>query len=79
MKLTTRIERLERLEGMGEPLKLTIAFFDSILDGTISDDEFARVDPALDEMFPKADLGGLLAVGELTPARQTDRRLGLTR
>ena len=42
MKLTTRIARLERRAGIGEPLKLTVAFFDSILDGTISDEEFAR-------------------------------------
>ncbi len=32
MKLTTRIERLEQRAGIGEPLKLKIAFFDSILD-----------------------------------------------
>ena len=47
MKLTTRIGRLERQAGIGEPLKLTIAFFDSILDGTISDEEFARYAPTL--------------------------------
>jgi hypothetical protein len=29
MKLTTRIERLEQQAGFGEPLKLTIAFFDA--------------------------------------------------
>ena len=42
MKLTTRIDRLERRAGIGEPLKLTIAFYDSVLAGTISDEEFAR-------------------------------------
>jgi hypothetical protein len=34
------------------PLKLTIAFFDSILDGTISDEEFARYAPTLREILP---------------------------
>ena len=41
MKLTTRIERLERLARLGEPVRLSVAFFDSILNGTISDEEFA--------------------------------------
>jgi hypothetical protein len=40
MKLTTRIDRLERRAGIGEPLKLTIAFCDSVLNETISDEEF---------------------------------------
>ena len=56
MKLTTRIERLEQRAGIGEPLKLTIAFFDSILDRTISDEEFARYAPALREILPLEDL-----------------------
>ena len=56
MKLTSRIERLERQAGIGEPLKLTIAFFDSILDRTISDEEFARYAPALREILPLEDL-----------------------
>ena len=56
MKPTTRIERLERRAGIGEPLKLTIAFFDSILDRTISDEEFARYAPALREILPLEDL-----------------------
>ena len=56
MKLTTRIERLERHAGIGEPLKLTIAFFDSILDWTISDEEFARYAPTLREILPLEDL-----------------------
>ena len=47
MKLTTRIERLERLACIGGPLKLTIAFFDGVLNGTISDEEFAHYAPAL--------------------------------
>jgi hypothetical protein len=55
MKLTTRIERLERQAGIGEPLKLTIAFFDSILDGTISDEEFARYAHTLREILSPAD------------------------
>ena len=68
MKLTTRIERLERLERLaciGGPLKLTIAFFDSILDGTISHEEFARYAPALREILPPEDLG----VEESKPSR----------
>ena len=52
MKLTSRIERLERLAGIGEPLKLTIAFFDSVLDRTISHEEFERYAPALREILP---------------------------
>jgi len=56
MKLTTRIARLERLAGIGEPLKLTIAFFDSVLDRTISHEEFARYAPALREILPLEDL-----------------------
>ena len=56
MKLTTRIERLERLAGIGEPLKFTVAFFDSILDRTISDEEFARYAPTLGCIVPLADL-----------------------
>ena len=55
MRLKTRIERLERQAGIGEPLKLTIAFFDSILDGTISDEEFARYAPTLREILPLED------------------------
>ena len=56
MKLTTRIERLERLACIGGPLKLTIAFFDSILDRTISDEEFARYAGALSAIIPPPDL-----------------------
>jgi hypothetical protein len=56
MKLTTRIERLERQAGIGEPLKLTIEFFDSVLDGTISDEEFARYAPTLRKILPLEDL-----------------------
>ena len=60
MKLTSRIERLERLAGIGEPLKLTIAFFDSVLNRTISHEEFARYAPALHKILPLADLRGML-------------------
>ena len=56
MKLNTRIERLEHRAGIGEPLKLTIEFFDSVLDGTISHEEFARYAPALREILPLEDL-----------------------
>ena len=55
-RLTARIERLEQHAGIGEPLKLTIAFFDSILDGTISDEEFARYAGALSAIIPPPDL-----------------------
>ena len=60
MKLTTRIEPLKRLAGIGEPLKLKIAFFDSVLNRTISHEEFARYAPALREILPPADLHGML-------------------
>ena len=52
MKLTTRIDRLERRAGIGEPLKLTIAFFDSVLNETISDEEFARYADGLHAILP---------------------------
>jgi hypothetical protein len=51
LNLKTRIERLEQRAGIGEPLN-TIAFFDSVLDGTISDEEFARYVP-LRAIFPQ--------------------------
>jgi hypothetical protein len=51
MKLITRINRLERRASTGEPLTPTIAFFDSVLNGTISDEEFARYAPALSEIL----------------------------
>ena len=52
MKLNTRIERLEQRAGIGEPVKLTIAFLDSVLNGAVSEDEFARYAPALREILP---------------------------
>jgi hypothetical protein len=52
MKLRTRIERLEQRKGVGKLPKLTIAFFDSVVDGTISDEELARYVPALREILP---------------------------
>jgi hypothetical protein len=54
MKLTTRIDLLEQRASAGEPVKLTIAFFDSVLNGTISDQEFARYAPALREILADA-------------------------
>ena len=59
MKLTTRIDRLERLAGIG-PLKLTIAFYDSVLNETISDEEFARC------------AGGLQAILHALPGRPAE-------
>ena len=56
MTLKTRIDRLERQAGIGEPAKPTIAFFDSVLDGSISDEEFARYVPALRELLPEEAL-----------------------
>jgi hypothetical protein len=53
MTLKTRIDRLERRAGIGEPAKPTIAFFDGVLDGSISEDEFARYVPALREILPE--------------------------
>ena len=52
MKLTTRIDRLERRAGIGEPLELTVAFFDSVLNETISDEEFARYAGGLHAILP---------------------------
>ena len=52
MKLTARIDRLERRAGIGEPLELTVAFFDSVLNETISDEEFARHAGALYAILP---------------------------
>jgi hypothetical protein len=54
MKLTTSIDRLEQRASAGEPVKLTIAFLDSVLNGTISDEEFARYAPALREILADA-------------------------
>ena len=53
MTLKTRIDRLEQRADIGEPAKLTIAFFDSVLNGTVSEDEFARYVPALREILPE--------------------------
>ena len=52
MKLTTRIDRLERRAGIGEPLKPTIAFYDSVLDGSISEEDFARYAGGLHAILP---------------------------
>ena len=52
MKLTTRIGRLERRAGIGEPLKLTIAFYDSVLNETISDEDFACYAGKLHSILP---------------------------
>jgi hypothetical protein len=59
MTLKTRIDRLEQRAGIGEPVKLTIAFFDSVLDGTISEDEFARYVPALREILPEGSIAAM--------------------
>jgi hypothetical protein len=59
MKLTTRIDRLERRAGIGEPLELTIAFYDSVLNETITDEEFARYAGELYAILPA--LGGMPA------------------
>jgi hypothetical protein len=53
MTLRTRIDRLERRASIGEPAKPTIAFFDSVLNGTISEEEFARYAPELRGLFPE--------------------------
>ena len=70
MKLTTRIERLEWRAGIGEPLKLTIAFFDGVLDGTISDEEFARYAGALHGTVPHMPVE---AVDSIIKATQESR------
>ena len=52
MTLRTRIDRLERRASIGEPAKPTIAFFDSVLNETISDEEFARYAGGLHAILP---------------------------
>jgi hypothetical protein len=52
MTLKTRIDRLERRAGIGEPPKPTIAFYDSVLNETISDEEFARYAGELHAILP---------------------------
>jgi hypothetical protein len=47
MKLKLRIERLEERLEVGRPIRLTVALFDSILNGTITDKEFERHRPLL--------------------------------
>jgi hypothetical protein len=64
MKLPARIGRLERRAsiadaGIGEPLTPTIAFYDSVLNETISDEEFARYAGELYTILPA--LGGMPA------------------
>ena len=61
MKLATRIERLERRAGIGEPLEPTVAFYDSVLDETISDAEFESYAGGLRAILPAADLRGMPA------------------
>jgi hypothetical protein len=51
-------------------VKLTIAFFDGVLNGTISDEEFARYAPAL---------GEILADGSVPATRQLRQRKALPR
>jgi hypothetical protein len=52
MTLKTRIDRLERRAGIGEPAKPTIAFYDSVLNGSVSEEEFARYADGLDAILP---------------------------
>jgi hypothetical protein len=52
MTLKTRIDRLERRAGTGKPLKPTIAFYDSVLSGTVSEEEFARHAGELHAILP---------------------------
>ena len=52
MTLKTRIDKLERRAGIGEPLKPTIAFYDSVLDETISDEDFACYAGELHSILP---------------------------
>ena len=47
MKLKLRIERLEERLDVRQPIRLTVALFDSILNGTITDKEFERHRPLL--------------------------------
>ena len=47
MKFKCRIERLEERFEVGRPTRLTVAVFDSILNGTITAKEFERYRPLL--------------------------------
>jgi hypothetical protein len=44
------MERLEQLLGKAQFPELTIEFFDKVLDGTITNEEFARYLPTLERM-----------------------------
>jgi hypothetical protein len=55
MKLKNRIKRLEARKRVGTHPKDMIAFFDSVLNGTISDEEFARYLPVLHDVVPDLD------------------------
>ena len=48
-----RVETLEARAGINEPAKPTVAFFDRVLDGTVSEEEFVRYLPALREILPE--------------------------
>jgi hypothetical protein len=52
MTLKSRIRQLERCAGIGAPPKLTVEFFDSLLKGTLSHEEFERHAPLLRELLP---------------------------
>ena len=50
MTLRKRMERLEQRWGRAQFPNLTIEFFDKVLNGTITDEEFARYLPTLERM-----------------------------
>jgi hypothetical protein len=51
MRIKARIERLEKLQQARTNPKITIEVLDRVLDGTISDEEFARYMPFCEELF----------------------------
>jgi hypothetical protein len=52
MTLKSRIRQLERCAGIGARPRLTVEFFDSLLNGTLSHEEFERHAPLLRELVP---------------------------
>jgi hypothetical protein len=51
MNLKARVQRLEKLQHAKTGAKITIDVFDRIMNDTISDQEFARWKPYLEEIF----------------------------
>ncbi len=55
MKLKSRIERLERREGLPATGPISISVFDSVINETISDADWARWQPFFECIFGSVD------------------------